>query len=99
MNCPKCGTKAMLMNQVKGTATLLGAGAGGYVAAASTGTAGAALGTFICPGIGTVLGGILGVLSGAAGGAIAGNTVGRLIDENVFRVYCCESCGHQWRAA
>ena len=34
-----------------------------------------------------------------AGGAVAGNTVGRLLDENVFRIYCCESCGFQWRAA
>ena len=99
MNCPKCGMKSTLMNQIKSTATLLGAGAGGYVAATASAGTGAAIGSLVCPGIGTMIGGILGILSGAAGGAVAGNTVGKLLDENVFRIYCCDSCGFQWRAA
>ncbi|MBR1966379.1 MAG: hypothetical protein IKA22_07200, partial [Lentisphaeria bacterium] len=79
--------------------TLIGAGAGGYVAAATCGKTGAAVGSLICPGLGTVVGGILGILVGAASGAVAGNTVGKLIDENVMRLYRCESCNRQWRAA
>ena len=99
MNCPKCGMKATLTSQIKGPTTLLGAGTGGYIAATASASTGAAIGSLVCPGIGTLIGGILGILSGAAGGAVAGNTVGRLIDENVFRIYCCDACGYQWRAA
>ena len=74
-----------------------GAGAGGYVAATAGGKAGAVVGSFFCPGIGTVIGGLLGVLTGAAAGAMAGNTIGKLIDENIIRVYHCPNCQHQWR--
>ena len=99
MECSKCGGKAHIVTQTRGTTTLLGAGAGGYVAAATGGKAGAVGGSFICPGFGTVIGGLLGVITGAAAGAVAGNTIGRMIDENVMRLYRCESCNHQWRAA
>ena len=78
---------------------LPGAGAGGYVAVATGGKAGAAVGSLICPGFGTTVGGLLGVLTGAAAGAVAGNTVGRLLDENVLRIWHCDSCGFSWRAA
>ena len=67
MNCPKCNAKARICTQTRGATTLLGAGAGGYVAATA--------------------------------GAVAGNTVGRLLDENVFRIWRCDSCGYEWRAA
>ena len=99
MECSKCGGKAHIVTQTRGTTTFLGAGAGGYVAVATGGKAGAAVGSLICPGFGTVVGGVLGILVGAAGGAVAGNTVGKLIDENVMRLYQCEDCNYQWRAA
>jgi len=99
MICPKCKKKSFLTSKLRGPATLVGAGAGGYLAATAGAGTGAVLGTLICPGIGTAIGGMLGILTGAAGGAVAGNTVGRLVDENVFRIYCCESCGYTWRAA
>ena len=99
MNCPKCNEKAYIVTQTRGATTLLGAGAGGYVAATAGAKTGAAIGSLVCPGFGTVVGGLLGVLTGAAAGAVAGNTVGKLIDENAFRVWKCESCGHTWREA
>ena len=99
MNCQKCNEKAYIVTQTRGTTTLLGAGAGGYVAATAGAKTGAAVGSFICPGIGTAIGGMLGILIGAASGAVAGNTVGKLVDENVFRIFRCESCDYEWRAA
>ena len=99
MNCKICGEKAYVVTQTRGATTLLGAGAGGYVAATAGGKAGAVVGSFVCPGFGTVIGGLLGILTGAAAGAVAGNTVGKLIDENAFRVWKCESCDHTWREA
>ena len=98
MNCKICGEKAYVVTQTRGATTLLGAGAGGYIAAAGAKT-GAAIGSLVCPGFGTVVGGLLGILTGAAAGAVAGNTVGKLVDENVFRIWRCENCGYEWRAA
>ena len=98
MDCPICGSKSYVITKTRGTTTLLGAGAGGFVAATAGGKTGAVIGSFVCPGIGTVIGGFLGILTGAAG-AVAGNTVGKLIDENVMRLYRCSSCNYQWRAA
>ena len=97
MDCPICGTRSYTITKTRGTTTLLGAGAGGFVAAPSGAKAGAIIGSFVCPGFGTVIGGMLGVLTGAAAGAVAGNTVGKLIDENVWRMYRCPNCKHQWR--
>ena len=101
MNCPKCGSKAYVVNTVRGATTLIGMGAGGYVAttvgAKAGATTGAVIGHMVCPGLGTAVGSLLGILVGAASGAIAGNTVGRLFDENIARVYRCESCDHTWR--
>ena len=54
---------------------------------------------FILVVCGTAIGGVLGILIGAASGAVAGNTVGKLIDENVMRIYRCTICNYQWRAA
>ena len=99
MNCPKCDEKACIVTQTRGVTTLLGAGAGGYVAATTGGKAGAVVGSFICPGIGTAIGGMLGILVGAASGAVAGNTIGKLIADNVLRIWKCGTCGHTWRAA
>ena len=99
MNCKICGEKAYVVTQTRGVTTLLGAGAGSYVAATAGAKTGAAVGSFICPGIGTAIGGMLGILIGAASGAVAGNTVGKLVDENVFRIFRCESCDYEWRAA
>ena len=99
MNCPKCNEKSCICTQTRGTTTLLGAGAGGYVAATAGTKTGAVVGSFVCPGFGTVIGGLLGILTGAAAGAVAGNTVGKLIDENAFRIWRCGTCGHTWRAA
>ena len=99
MECSKCGGKAHIVTQTRGTTTLLGAGAGGYVAATAGAKTGAAIGSLVCPGFGTVIGGLLGILTGAAAGAVAGNTVGKLVDENVIRFYRCENCGYEWRAA
>ena len=99
MNCPKCNEKAYIVTQTRGATTLLGAGAGGYVAVAAGAKTGAVVGSFVCPGFGTVIGGLLGVITGAAAGAMAGNTVGRLLDENIIRMYHCPNCHHQWRVA
>lgn len=99
MNCPKCNEKAYIVTQTRGVTTLLGAGAGGYVATTAGAKTGAAVGSFICPGFGTAIGGMLGILVGAASGAVAGNTVGKLVDENVFRIWKCAACGYEWRAA
>ena len=99
MLCPKCGSKSYIVTSTKGATTLLGAGAGGYVAATAGGKAGAVVGSFFCPGIGTVIGGVLGILTGAAAGAVAGNTVGKLVDENVIRFHRCENCGNECREA
>ena len=99
MDCPKCGAKAHIVTTTRGTTTLLGAGAGGYVAATAGAKTGAVVGSLLCPGIGTAIGGVLGILIGAASGAVAGNTVGKLIDENVMRMYRCTICNYQWRAA
>ena len=76
MECPVCGEKSYPVATVRGTTTLFGAGAGGYVAATAGGQTGATIGTLLCPGVGTLIGGALGILVGAAGGAVAGNTVG-----------------------
>ena len=95
MNCPKCNEKAYIVASTKGVTTLLGAGAGGYVAVAAGAKTGAAVGSFVCPGFGTVIG----VLTGAAAGAMAGNTIGKLIDENIIRLYHCPNCHYQWRVA
>ena len=94
MNCPICGGKAYAANTVRGPATIIGTGAGGYVAASAGAKTGAAIGSLLLPGIGT----ILGVLIGAAGWAVAGNTVGKLVDENVLRQWKCSNCGYTWRA-
>ena len=99
MNCPKCNEKACIVTQTRGVTTLLGAGAGGYVAATAGAKTGAAVGSLLCPGIGTAIGGVLGILLGPASGAVAGNTVGKLIDENVMRMYRCSNCNYQWRTA
>ena len=93
MNCPRCGGKVYPSNAVRGPATLLGTGAGGYVAATAGAKTGAVVGSLLCPGIGT----LLGILVGAAGGAVAGNTVGKLADENVLRRWKCPECGYSWR--
>ena len=93
MICPKCGGKAYPGNAVRGPATLIGTGAGGYVAASAGAKTGAIVGSLLFPGLGT----ILGVLIGAAGGAVAGNTVGKLVDENVIRSWKCSDCGYSWR--
>ena len=55
MNCKICGEKSYVVTQTRGATTLLGAGAGagGYVAATTGGKAGAAIGSFVCPGFGT----------------------------------------------
>ena len=99
MECPKCGEKAHIVTTTRGTTTLLGAGAGGYVAATAGAKTGAAVGSLICPGIGTAIGGVLGISIGAASGAVAENTVGKLLDENIMRMYRCPNCNYQWRAA
>ena len=99
MTCPKCNEKAYIVTQTRGVTTLLGTGAGGYVAATAGAKTGAVVGSFICPGFGTAIGGMLGILVGAASGAVAGNTVGKLVDENVFRIWKCTACGFEWRAA
>ena len=70
MECPICGKKAYPVAAVRGTTTLLGAGAGSYVAATAGGQTGTAIGTLLCPGVGTVVGGALGILMGAASGAV-----------------------------
>ena len=97
MNCQKCNEKACIVTQTRGATTLLGAGAGGYVAVTAGAKTGAVVGSFVCPGIGTAIGGFLGILTGAAAGAVAGNTIGKLIDENIIRMYHCSNCNYQWR--
>ena len=97
MNCPICGKHATLENNVKGISTAAGIGAGGYLAA-NSGAAGAAIGSMILPGLGTIAGGIIGILAGAAAGGSTGHVIGKLIDEDVIRNYRCDSCGYTWRA-
>ena len=102
MDCPKCKSRAHIVNTTRGATTLIGIGAGGYVAitAGKAGAkVGAVVGHIVAPGIGTFVGGTLGFLVGAAGGAIAGNTVGRLFDENIVRVFQCDTCGYTFRVA
>lgn len=97
MNCPICGKHATLENNVKGVTTAAGIGAGGYLAA-NSGAAGAAIGSLILPGIGTLAGSIIGILAGAAAGGSTGHVIGKLIDEDVIRNYRCDACGYIWRA-
>ena len=66
MNCKICGEKAYVVTQTRGATTLLGVGAGGYVAATAGAKTGAAIGSFFCPGFGTAIGGLLGILTGAS---------------------------------
>ena len=54
MNCPICESKCQLVTSVRGATTLLGTGAGGYVAASAGAKTGAVVGSFVCPGFGTV---------------------------------------------
>ena len=93
MDCPRCNGKAYAVNTVRGSTTLIGTAAGGYVAATAGAKTGAIVGSLLFPGIGT----LLGILVGAAGGAVAGNTVGKLVDENVIRNWKCPDCGYIWR--
>ena len=39
-----------------------------------------------------------GTMIGAAAGGVAGNSVGKMVDENIVRIYQCPN-GHEWRAA
>ena len=97
MRCPICNQPGTLVNKVRKITTAAGVGAGGYLAA-NSGAAGAAIGSMILPGIGTLAGGIIGILAGAAAGGTTGHVIGKLIDEDVIRNYRCEVCGYTWRA-
>ena len=79
MECPICGKKAYPVAAIRGTTTLLGAGAGSYVAATAGGQTGAAIGTLLCPGVGTVVG-------GAATGAVPAPISGGCDDETLSRL-------------
>ena len=63
MRCPICNQPGTFINKVRKITTAAGVGAGGYLAVSGSST-GAAIGTAICPGLGTLLGGVLGCLSG-----------------------------------
>ena len=80
MECSKCGEKAHIVTTTRGTTTLLEAGAGGYVAATAGAKTGAAVGSLLCPGIGTAIGGFLGILLGAARGEPLPVVVPKLVD-------------------
>ena len=62
MRCPICNQPGTLINKVRKITTAAGVGAGGYLAVSGSST-GAAIGTAVCPGLGTLLGGVLGSLS------------------------------------
>ena len=98
MKCPKCGAPAAMKNITCKITTATGLGTGGYLAATSGASAGAAVGTMLCPGVGTLAGGILGILLGAAAGGAIGHEVGKYIDESVLGMYQCKSCGFLWEA-
>ena len=73
-----------------------GGRAGGYLAA-NSGAAGAAIGSMILPGLGTIAGGIIGILAGAAAGGTTGHVIGKMVDEDIIRNYRCDSCGYIWK--
>jgi len=64
-------------NTVEKGAEIAGGWAGAYGGAKALGTGGAALGTMIAPGIGTIIGGALGGLLGGIGGYMGGSALGR----------------------
>lgn len=97
MICPLCGKHASVVKNLQGITTATGIGTGGFLAA-NSGAAGAAIGSMILPGIGTLAGGIIGILAGAAAGGTTGHVIGKLIDEDVIRNYRCEGCGYTWRS-
>ena len=99
MKCPKCGAQTAVKNVTRKLTTAAGVSTGGYLAATSCMGTGAAIGTALCPGLGTFAGSILGILIGSAAGGAAGHAVGKYIDEGVIRTYRCDSCGYSWRAA
>jgi len=98
MICPKCHHTAFLKNTARPLATTAGIGAGGYVASSGCAAAGASVGAIFGP-VGALAGGLLGVLIGAAAGGTTGHAVGKYIDEGIVRLYRCDCCGHEWRAA
>ncbi len=65
----------------------------GGVAACAGAKLGAAIGTVLLPGAGT----LLGILAGCVAGGVTGRTLGKMCDET-NGVYRCEHCGHEWRA-
>lgn len=87
IKCPMCGGTAILKNTTRKIGTAIGLTAGGWASR----SAGAALGSMVCPGAGTIIGWLL----GAGAGAMAGHTVGRFIDEEIVPTYVCTGCGHK----
>ena len=105
MECPFCGSDAVVERRVgRRVGGALGSAAGavaGGSAALSGGEAGAALGTVLAGPIGTLGGGlsgmILGGLLGAVLGGRAGEDAGAILDERVLDPYGCTDCGRTFR--
>ena len=97
-SCPRCGSANVRLKPIA-TRACSGVGAvTGGLSAMSVGTAGAALGTALMPGAGTVIGGVTGFLTGLLGGALSGATVGQVIDRRIIQAYICNDCGHRFAA-
>ena len=96
--CPNCGSANV---HIKPIATRTCGGIGAVtcsLAAAKAGTCGAAIGTALCPGVGTLLGGLSGIVAGFCAGALSGAAVGKTIDRRIIQSYRCDNCGHQFAA-
>ena len=96
--CPNCHSANVHIKPIA-TRTCSGIGAvTGGIAAVKAGTAGAAIGTALMPGVGTAIGGLAGIVGGFLTGALGGAAIGKTIDRRIIQSYKCDNCGYDFAA-